>query len=98
MTVIEVITNPCIVANSTTTTKRSLPIKSEKSVKIGKKQPMNRPRSTLADVTGVSADTTRDCSVQVYATDGLLMATPPPPGHRRTGPPSQIHGTSSRFS
>ena len=51
-------TNPCIVANSTTTTtKRSLPIKSEKSVKIGKNQPIDRPRSILADVTSASADT-----------------------------------------
>ena len=72
-------------------------MKSEKSVKIGKNQPINRPRSTLADVTSASAATTGGCGVQVYATDGLLMATPPPPGHRRTGPP-QIHGTSSRFS
>ncbi len=35
--------------------------------------------SMLADVTSVLADITSDCSVQVYATDGLLMATPPPP-------------------
>ncbi len=81
-------TNPCIIANSTTTTKQSLPIKSEESVKIGKHQPMSRPRSTLADVTSALADTTGGCGVQVYATDGLLMATPPPPGHRRTGPSS----------
>ncbi len=53
-------------------------MKSEKSVKIGNNQPINRPRSTLADVTSVLADTTSDCGVQVYATDGLLMATPPP--------------------
>ncbi len=82
----------------------------------------------LADVTSVLADITSDCSVQVYATDGLLMATPPPlsivarapsccgswwpqvkSSHStlsigfsisdlRAPSPSQIHGTSSRFS
>ncbi len=35
--------------------------------------------SILADVTSALADITSDCSVQVYAADGLLMATPPPP-------------------
>ncbi len=50
-------TDPCTIATSTTTTKQSLPIKSEESVKIGKHQPTNRPRSILADVTSVSADT-----------------------------------------
>ena len=29
--------------------------------------------------TSVSADVASDRSVQAYATDGLLMATPPPP-------------------
>ncbi len=43
-------------SSTTTTTKQSLPRKSEKSVKIGKNQPMNRPRSTLADVTSILAD------------------------------------------
>ena len=55
--------------------------------------------SVLADVTSVLADTTSGCSVQVYATDGLLMATPPPLRVVARAPsPSQIHGTSSRFS
>ena len=54
--------------------------------------------SMLADVTSVLADITSDCSVQVYATDGLLMATPPPLSIAARAPsPSQIHGTSFFF-